>query len=271
MAWSHAAEADKTASLPPIPERLLDDSHAREELGVNEFTAPSIQKIFEDLEGLPTIPDTSVVRPRPEKLPMDRATLALQLGCLMADGFIIVECGKMNEVRPVSLDLTRYAKAMGAGERVNRHAASLLKNAEDGDLSQFKTNLSLTQTDVERELASLRDSDIAHLIGLGGWIRALDGATAALEKKFTPEQAKAIFKPDVPEYFAEILSGIEPDMRKRRDIIKIAELLLSLQKQMTLLGGTQPTEEMVKAIRVTTIQLMKDSGLNDAAVKPAKL
>ena len=38
----------------------------------------------------------------------------------------------MNEVKPIALDLSSYAKAIGAGERVNRHAASLLKNAEDG-------------------------------------------------------------------------------------------------------------------------------------------
>ena len=30
---------------PAIPERLLDDSHMNEELGINEFTAPSIRKL----------------------------------------------------------------------------------------------------------------------------------------------------------------------------------------------------------------------------------
>ena len=150
---------------PAIPERLLDDSHMNEELGINEFTAPSIRKIFEDLEGLPEIPENVALRARPERPPMDRCSLALQLGGMMADGFVIVQCGKMNEVKPIALDLSSYAKAIGAGERVNRHAASLLKNAEDGDLSSFKNNLALIQSDVEQELASLRDSDMANLIG----------------------------------------------------------------------------------------------------------
>ena len=138
-----------------------------EELGINEFTAPSIRKIFEDLEGLPEIPEKVALRARPERPPMDRCSLALQLGGMMADGFVIVQCGKMNEVKPIALDLSSYAKAIGAGERVNRHAASPLKNAEDGDLSSFKNNLALIQSDVEQELASLRDSDMANLIGLG--------------------------------------------------------------------------------------------------------
>lgn len=50
----------------------------------------------------------------------------------MADGFVIVQCGKMNEVKPIALDLSSYAKAIGAGERVNRHAASLLKMRKTG-------------------------------------------------------------------------------------------------------------------------------------------
>ena len=87
---------------PSVPPRLLDDSHMNEELGINEFTAPSIKKIFENLEGLPPIPDSSAVRPRPERLPMDRCSLALQMGCLMADGFVVVQCAKMNEVKPIA-------------------------------------------------------------------------------------------------------------------------------------------------------------------------
>lgn len=254
---------DEQASLldkqeqPPVPERLLDDSHMNEELGINEFTAPSIRKIFEDLEGLPEIPESVALRTRSERPPMDRCSLALQLGGMMADGFVIVQCGKMNEVKPIALDLSGYAKAIGAGERVNRHAASLLKNAEDGDLSSFKNNLALIQSDVEQELASLRDSDMANLIGLGGWIRALDAATAALENKFAEDKAKVIFQPDVPEYFHYILDGVEPEMKERRDIAKIMELLVILQEQMTLAPDAKPTKAGVEALRKTTQELMK--------------
>ena len=173
---------------PAIPERLLDDSHMNEELGINEFTAPSIRKIFEDLEGLPEIPEKVALRARPERPPMDRCSLALQLGGMMADGFVIVQCGKMNEVKPIALDLSSYAKAIGAGERVNRHAASLLKNAEDGDLSSFKNNLALIQSDVEQELASLgeelaasqtrKEETEAQLQALCAGLKAADEAAA---------------------------------------------------------------------------------------------
>ncbi len=275
MCYAHGAENTHAAAQvpaapetkqeqPAVPERLLDDTHMNEELGINEFTAPSIRKIFENLEGLPEIPEASALRERSQRPPMDRCSLALQLGGMMADGFVIVQCGKMNEVKPIALDLSNYAKAIGAGERVNRHAASLLKNAEDGDLANFKNNLALIQADVEQELASLRDSDMANLIGLGGWIRALDAATAALTHKFDAEKAMVIFQPDVPDYFHYILDGVEPEMKERRDIGAVMELLDKLEKQMTLPADAKPTKEDVEAIRKTTTALMT------AALAPTK-
>ena len=41
--------ADDVAEANEIPADLLDEAHMREELGVNEFTAPSISKLFDTL------------------------------------------------------------------------------------------------------------------------------------------------------------------------------------------------------------------------------
>ena len=182
---------------------------------------------------------------------------------MMADGFVIVQCGKMNEVKPIALDLSNYAKAIGAGERVNRHAASLLKNAEDGDLGSFKNNLALIQSDVEQELASLRDSDMANLIGLGGWIRALDAATAALDNKFSEDKAKVIFSRtcrNTSITFWTEWSGNEgtPGHRQNHGT---ADHVAGADDAGT---GAKPTKAGVEALRKTTLKLMK------AALAPAE-
>lgn len=251
------AADEAVKSHPQLPDTLIDDDHARSELGVNEFTAPSIKKIFENLRDLPPIPQALLKRVRPEKLPMDRGELSLELGFLMADGFILVQAGQMGEVRPLAQELARYAKALGAGERVNRHAASLLKHAEEGDIDKLKEELSLTQRDVESELISLRDPDLAHFIGLGGWIRALEVATAALMAEFTPEKTQMLFQPDIPEYFDEAMAGLDPLMLKRKDISAIRHHLKILQKQMTLEEGTQPSKEQLSSLTKTTQALSK--------------
>ena len=249
--------AGTSKSTPQLPDALVDDDHARSELGVNEFTAPSIKKIFENLRDLPPIPQDQLKRARPEKLPMDRGELSLELGFLMADGFILVQAGQMGEVRPLAQELARYAKALGAGERVNRHAASLLKHAEDGNIDSLKDELALTQKDVESELIALRDPDLAHFIGLGGWIRALGVATAALTAEFTPDKAVILFQPDIPEYFDEALAGLDPLMLKRKDVAAIRRHLTTLQKQMTLPEGKKPTKEQLATLTKTTQELSK--------------
>lgn len=270
-----AVDADLSGNIPErdlprmvgeVPALFQDEeeySDSREhelgELGINNYTAPSIRKIFEQLEGLPPIPESKALRERPEKLPTDRCSLGLQMGFLLADGFIAVQCGKMNDIKPIALDLSRFGKAMGVGDKVNVHAASLLENAEKGQMAEFKENLAVTQSDVNAELASLKDSDIAHIIALGGWIRALDASCAALDAQFSPEKAMPVFYPDAPEYFDEILSCASPEMSKRCNIARLRELLQSLAREMRLKPGEQPDANRLKTIMNTTSELVAEA------------
>lgn len=136
---------------------LLDENHSNQELGINVYTAPSISKIFDQLDNLPSIPEEYVLRNRPEKIPMHAGALALEMGYLLADGFIAVRSGHMNDIKPIALALSRYGNALGVGEKMNSHSAGLLEHAEKGQLAEFKRILTSTQSDVNAELTSLRD------------------------------------------------------------------------------------------------------------------
>lgn len=250
-------ETRRVGEVPAMfrDDAALDDSHANQELGINVYTAPSITKIFNQLDDLPAIPESYVLRTRPEKLPTDAGSLALQMGYLLADGFIAVRSGHMNDVKPIALDLTRYGKAIGVGEKMNVHSASLLEHAEKGQLEEFKRILSATQSDVNAELAALRDPDLAHLLALGGWVRALDAAAAAINERFDARQAAVIFYEDAPAYFNEILEGLNPSTAKKLQVAKMRELMSRLTQAMTLQPGEEPTPEKVKAILELTVKI----------------
>ena len=233
----------------------LDDNHANQELGINVYTAPSISKIFDQLDNLPAIPEPYVLRDRAENLPTDTGSLAIEMGYLMADGFIAVRSGHMNDIKPIALDLTRFGKAIGVGEKMNAHSAGLLENAEKGKLEEFKRLLASTQSDVNEELAAMRDPDLAHLLAMGGWVRALDAAAAAIEQKFDAKQAAAIFYPDAPAYFGEILTYLNPKTAKKLNVAELCRLLSSLTEQMTLAPGELPTPEQVRAVHETTLRI----------------
>lgn len=244
-------EARRPGEVPAMfrDDAMLDESHSNQELGINVYTAPSISKIFAQLDNLPAIPEEYVLRRRPENLPMEAGKLALEMGYLLADGFIAVRSGHMNDIKPIALDLSRYGKAIGVGEKMNTYSASLLEHAEKGQLEEFKRILTSTQEAVNEELTALRDPDLAHLLALGGWVRALEASAVAIEQRFDAGQAAIIFYPDAPAYFNEILSGLHPRTAKRLRVANMSGHLEQLASRMTLAPGETPTPDKVRAIR----------------------
>lgn len=240
-----------------IPEDLLEDPHVREELAINEFTAPSISKLFERLEALAPLPVAEVAREMPARMPLDRADLALELGFLIADGFLAVHSGDLARVEPLAKDLSRYGKALGAGDRVNRHAASLLESAREKRIEQLKRELAATQKDVEIELVHLRDVDLAHLISLGGWVRALEVASVGVEKDFTPARAQQLMREDIADYYEYCVNSLEPRLSERPTFLAIRDILSDLRSEMTLEPGEMPDPAKVATIRKASAELVK--------------
>ncbi len=240
-----------------IPKDLLDDPHVREELAVNEFTAPSISKLFDTLQFLMPLPLLENELKIPERMPTDRADLAIELGFLIADGFLIVQAEQLEKVPDMATKLTKYGKSLGAGDRVNRHAAGLLDSAKKKDVAQLKKELSATQRDVEEELVTLRDADLAHLISLGGWIRALQVSTVAVDKQFSVERARKVMREDIADYYTESVAGLEPRISERPNYIDMRNLLAGLRTEMVLKPGEDPTPAMMKEIRTKAANLVE--------------
>lgn len=250
-------EAGKEEMVNGIPADLLDDPHVREELAVNEFTAPSISKLFDTLQFLMPLPLLETELALPERMPLDRADLAIELGFLIADGFLVVQAEQLDKVEDLATKLTRYGKALGAGDRVNRHSAGLLDAAKKKDVPQLKKELAATQRDVEAELVVLRDADLAHLISLGGWIRALHVSTVAVDKQFSVERARKVMREDIADYYTESVAGLEPRISERPNYLAMRDVLSGLRSEMVLEDGKEPTEEIMKGIRAQAAELVK--------------
>lgn len=238
----------KEKAVAEIPKDLIEDPEVREQLGINEFTAPSIRLIFDDLDQLTPMPVRETQHDLPERMPLSRTDLALEIGFLIADGFLAVQHGFIENIKPIAKDLSKYGRALGAGDRVNRHAKALLENAEKKDLEALKDELSATQKDVEKELVQLKDADLAQLISLGGWIRALECAAGAVNKEFTEERANQLFREDIAEYYETSIGGLEPRISEKESFIAIRKICSGLKVTMTLGPEEEPSEGKVKEI-----------------------
>jgi hypothetical protein len=184
--------------------------HEREELGVNRYTAPRIEHVFEQLDKLKPLPFAQLWRELPGSSPARREQKGLIFGGLIADGFLIVTAQKPNQVDELGRVLIREARALGVADRVMRHSASLTELGRAGNWIAVRKELIATQADVERAMIDLRDEKMAALISLGGWLRGLEIAAAAVEADFSPERAQVLAQPELVDYFVEELATLPP-------------------------------------------------------------
>ena len=237
-----------TAHADPKP--TADDiEHMREELGVNGFTAPSIEVILQELDSLKPIPFDKVWRDLPDTVPQDRAHLALCMGAVIADGFLAVASEKQSRIEQVGRTLLKLAKGLGVSDRVSKHSRSILEKALRGQWGDIKQELVRTQAEVESAMLGLKDEEIAHLVALGGWLRALEITSTVALDDYTPERARRLIQPELLDYFLDRVSTLNPNLKKTK-LGQALEKNLKEVKQITTKPVDTPIEkDDVKKIR----------------------
>src|SRR6201985_2976999 len=171
---------------------MSTDSHFREELGVNPYTTPSIEQLFDTLDSLKPIPIQELTR-TPRALRLDnRVKFALSFGVLIGNGFLAVEGEEVKAIEPLGRELLRRAKGLGVQQRVSRHSKQILELAKELDWNGLRKELIVTQKDVETAMLDLRDEEMVHLLSLGGWIRGLEIGAASVAADFTPQRASQL-------------------------------------------------------------------------------
>jgi hypothetical protein len=242
------ASSHPLSAAPVIPEDLMEDEFFREELGVNDFTVPSIRKVFSDLDKLEPIPYERLTRPIPEPPASDRLTLALNFGALLADGFLAVQNKDQQQIEAISRALVKYCVSMGVGEKVKPHGKSLLEKAFSQDWNGLKDELASTQHDVEYEMMSLRDEQIAHLISLGGWLRAMQIGSDAVDQSYSMDRAKALVRVELLDYYLDRLSTLHPRLMAKPEVIRITADLKDIRAVLETAKDGVPDPEGVKRI-----------------------
>jgi hypothetical protein len=229
-------------------EPVTEERYEREELGVNPYTAPSIGRIFQQLDELKPLPFERLWRDFPQTSPLKREQKGMIFGGLVADGFLIVEAEKKNLIDALGRVLIREARGLGVADRVMRHSASLTELGRNGDWKTVRNELVATQADVEQAMIELRDQKMAHLISLGGWLRGLEFSAQAVELNFSTQRARVLFQPELVGYFAEELKTLPPPIAHTPLFEKLREGLKEIRETFarSVRDGLQPSD--VKSI-----------------------
>ncbi|MHA3772242.1 hypothetical protein ACXR0O_11975 [Verrucomicrobiota bacterium sgz303538] len=254
FACIHFASAPLQAQqkLPPD-----DIAHMREELGVNTFTAPSIEKVFQQLTALQPLTFEKLWRQPPDDTPQDRTQMALLTGTIIADGFLVVIVEKQSRIEPIARALLRLGKGLGIGDRVVKSGQHIVELAARERWKDVRRELTRSQADVEAALIALKDEEIAHLIALGGWVRGLEITSTAVVDRYTPERAKVLIQPDLLNYFNDRMSTLNPAIRQTPLIQTLRRNTAKVREITSHANGKPLSEEQVKEVNELAREMTK--------------
>src|SRR6202011_2974092 len=125
----------------------------------------------------------------------NRAQIALNLGGLIADGFIAVEAQDSQQVKNIGTDIIKLAKALGVSENVLSRGNSINEFAESNEWDALQEELEATQNEVKSSMQSHRDQDLIILVSVGGWIRGTQAVSASVIKNYDEQSAKVLRQP----------------------------------------------------------------------------
>ena len=247
------------AALPvrgqEAPAETTLDEYAREELGVNELTTPSIQRLFSELEVFKPVPVSLIAETDFDRTYNNRFQTSLNFGALICDGFFAVVAEQKGLIQQVGRALLRQAKSLAVGQRLSTHANSLLELGTRGDWAELKLELIKTQADVEDAMIELRDEEMAHMISLGGWLRGFEIGAIVTAEDYSPQRAEGLMKTDVMDYFLDRLSTLNPRLKNTELVNSIISRLEAIRKIAGAAGDRAPSRSEVAQMRDLAVEI----------------
>src|SRR5882757_8827714 len=143
----------------------------------------------------------------------NRAQIALNLGGLIADGFIAVEAKDSQQVKNIGSDIIKLSKALGVSENLLSRGNSINEFAENNEWDTLQEELEATQNEVKSSMQSHADQDLVILVSLGGWVRGTQVVSTAIVKNYDERSARVLRQPAVVKFIHSRMNEIGTDLR----------------------------------------------------------
>lgn len=257
LAWTTVAAAVlATAAVRAQDEEVLDEEarksgedHMREELGVNDITAPSIAQILKEFDIFRPVP-LDIIAGNPREATFDnRLQTALHFGSLVADGFMLTVAERSQDIQDVGRALIRQSRALGVSDRLTKRSKSLFEFSDKGNWQGMREELVRTQADVEKSMLDLHDEQMAHMVSLGGWLRGFQLAANNAAQNYSADKARILARTEIMDYYLDRLDTLHPRLRKTELVSTMIAKLKELQAIGLGAPNGVPTDADVKKMR----------------------
>src|SRR5689334_7007014 len=188
----------------------------------------------------------------------NRAQIALNLGGLIADGFIAVEAKDGQQVKNIGADIIKLAKALGVSEKLLGRGSSINEFAENNEWDTLQEELEATQNEVKTSMQSHADQDLVILVTLGGWIRGTQVVTSAIMQNFDERTAKVLREPALVHFMQSKVSEVSPELRGEPLVKDVTQQLGQIEKLVSFAPDKAPTADDVKKINQAVGKLMTE-------------
>ena len=249
--------ACSSIALAAEPAALSQDQLAKA-IKIDSLTIPTPGELFAALEK-PGKPDWAGQYRTP--IPMtyrNRAQIALNLGGLIADGFIAVEAQDSQQVKNIGTDIIKLAKALGVSENVLSRGNSINEFAENSEWDALHEELEATQNEVKTSMQSHQDQDLVILVSLGGWIRGTQAVTASVIKNYDEQSGKVLRQPAVVSFIHSKINDISQELKNEPLVKSVNEQLGNIEKLVEFPVGKGPTLDEVKKLNAAVTKLMDE-------------
>jgi hypothetical protein len=187
----------------------------------------------------------------------NRAQIALNLGGLMADGFIAIEAKDSQQVKNIGSDIIKLAKALGVSENLLKRGNSINEFAENNEWDTLQEELEATQNEVKSSMQSHSDQDLVILVSLGGWIRGTQVVSGAVARNYDERSAKVLRQPALVKFMQSKINEISPELRSEPLVKDVSEELTGIEKLVSFPADKPPTVDEVRKVNEAVGKVME--------------
>jgi hypothetical protein len=223
----------------------------------DEVSIPTPGELMAALDKLGKPDWTARIRPPISTNFSRRAQMALNLGGLIADGYIAVEAEDAQQVKNLGRDILEIAKALGVPKEIRDRGKSLTEKGEEKQWDVLREELEATQNEVKQSLAANQDQPLIDLVTVGGWVRGTEVVSAAITEKYSEAGARLLRQPAIAESLAGRLKALPEKLRDDPVVKIVAEKLDQIARHVAFPREGAPSAESVKQLHELASELIK--------------
>jgi hypothetical protein len=236
------ARDESPATAPLTPEEMRNAAVSE------NLSLPNPAELFAAFNKLGKPDWSSMVRKPPSATYTNRSQLALNLGALIADGYLAVETQEKQQVKNISREIRNLAKGLGLEQDVGNRSNSIADFADARQWGAVDEELEAMQNELSAAMDAHQDRELVTLMALGGWLRTIEIVSGYLAEHYTPEGARALRQPAICGYFAARLRAMPQRMQAAPQFAALLHGLRDLQKLVSFPPEVPPSAGDVRKL-----------------------